>query len=124
MNNDNTLKHSNKTAGIKSRAKKLMSLEKVWFKYPGCENYQVKDVNVIASMASRVAIVGANGAGKSTMIKVLVGENPPTKGKRWVHPEMRFAYVAQHAFHHIEQHLVRLVVFEHSLFTRISSQTF
>ena len=39
------------------------------------------------------------------MIKVLVGENPPTKGKRWVHPEMRFAYVAQHSFHHIEQHL-------------------
>jgi elongation factor 3 len=91
--------------GIKSRAKKLMSLEKVWFRYPGVEKYQVKDVNVIASMASRVAIVGANGAGKSTMIKVLVGENEPTKGKRWVHPEMRFAYVAQHAFHHIELHL-------------------
>lgn len=92
-------------ASVKSRAKKLMSLDNVWFKYPGCENYQVKNVNVIASMASRVAIVGANGAGKSTMIKVLVGENPPTKGKRWVHPEMRFAYVAQHAFHHIEMHL-------------------
>ena len=56
-------------------------------------------------MASRVAIVGANGAGKSTMIKVLTGENPPTKGKMWKHPDMRFAYVAQHAFHHIEQHL-------------------
>merc|ERR1719329_275774 len=56
-------------------------------------------------MASRVAIVGANGAGKSTMIKVLTGENKPQKGKVSMHPNCRFAYVAQHAFHHIEQHL-------------------
>jgi elongation factor 3 len=56
-------------------------------------------------MASRVAIVGANGAGKSTMIKLLTGEMKPTVGSVYKHPNCRFAYVAQHAFHHIEQHL-------------------
>jgi elongation factor 3 len=56
-------------------------------------------------MASRVAIVGANGAGKSTMIKLLTGELKPTRGEIKQHPNCRFAYVAQHAFHHIEQHL-------------------
>merc|ERR1712164_79700 len=56
-------------------------------------------------MASRVAIVGANGAGKSTMIKLLTGELKPSAGRVHKHPNCRFAYVAQHAFHHIEQHL-------------------
>lgn len=56
-------------------------------------------------MSSRVACVGANGAGKSTLIKVLTGETEATEGTVWKHPNLRIAYVAQHAFHHIEQHL-------------------
>ena len=56
-------------------------------------------------MASRVGCVGENGAGKSTMIKLLTGELVPQTGEVWKHPNARVAYVAQHAFHHIEQHL-------------------
>merc|ERR1719440_346113 len=58
-------------------------------------------------MASRVAVIGVNGAGKSTMIKLLIGEINPNEGKGAIvrHPNMRLAYVAQHAFHHIENHL-------------------
>jgi len=56
-------------------------------------------------MASRVGCVGENGAGKSTMIKVLTGEVVPQTGDVWKHPNARVAYVAQHAFHHIESHL-------------------
>ena len=56
-------------------------------------------------MASRVGCVGENGAGKSTMIKVLTGEVVPQQGDVWMHPNARVAYVAQHAFHHIESHL-------------------
>merc|ERR1712216_999571 len=55
--------------------------------------------------SSRVACVGENGAGKSTMIKLLVGEIEPQTGSVWKHPNARIAYVAQHAFHHIEAHL-------------------
>jgi elongation factor 3 len=39
------------------------------------------------------------------MIKLLVGEIEPQVGDVWKHPNARIAYVAQHAFHHIEQHL-------------------
>jgi len=53
----------------------------------------------------RVACIGENGAGKSTMIKLLVGEIMPQIGDVWKHPNCRVAYVAQHAFHHIESHL-------------------
>ena len=41
------------------------------------------------------------------MIKLLTGELEPDKGSGevWKHPNARVAYVAQHAFHHIEHHL-------------------
>merc|ERR1711988_646186 len=63
------------------------------------------DITLTACMASRVAVVGANGAGKSTAIKLLIGEIKPDSGSIWRQPNMRLAYVAQHAFHHLEKHL-------------------
>lgn len=57
------------------------------------------------SLSSRVGCIGANGAGKSTLIKVLTGELESDEGNVWRHPNCRIAYVAQHAFHHIEKHL-------------------
>merc|ERR1711976_1129718 len=51
------------------------------------------------------AVIGANGAGKSTAIKVLVGEQKPSEGSIWKAAGLRMAYVAQHAFHHLEKHL-------------------
>jgi len=39
------------------------------------------------------------------MIKLLTGELVPQVGECWKHPNARVAYVAQHAFHHIEAHL-------------------
>merc|ERR1712139_357649 len=63
------------------------------------------DVNLTVSQVSRVAVIGANGAGKSAAIKVLVGEQKPTEGSIWKAPGLRMAYVAQHAFHHLEKHM-------------------
>jgi elongation factor 3 len=60
---------------------------------------------VQVSMLSRVAIVGPNGAGKSTMIKCLLGELRPTSGLINKVQGSRVAYMSQHAFHHIEEHL-------------------
>jgi len=54
---------------------------------------------------SRVAVIGANGAGKSTAIKILVGEMTPGSGTIWKASGLRMAYVAQHAFHHLEKHM-------------------
>merc|ERR1711966_461836 len=65
------------------------------------------DISIQVSLSSRVACIGENGAGKSTMIKLLVGEIEPQTGTVWKHPNARIAYVAQHAFHHIESHLTK-----------------
>jgi len=62
-------------------------------------------VSLTVSQVSRVAVIGANGAGKSTAIKVLVGEQKPSEGAIWKAAGLRMAYVAQHAFHHLEKHM-------------------
>ena len=63
----------------------------------------ISNVTLQCSLNSRIAILGANGAGKSTMVKALIGELEVHEGVVWKHPNLRVAYVAQHAFHHIEK---------------------
>merc|ERR1712157_457593 len=91
--------------GIKSKGKALMKMSKCTFTYPGNTKPTLFNITVQVSLSSRVACIGENGAGKSTMIKLLVGEIEPQEGDVWKHPNARVAYVAQHAFHHIEDHL-------------------
>merc|ERR1712178_417058 len=91
--------------GVKSRGRTILKMQDVTFKYPTMEKNTIEDVSLTVCMASRVAVVGANGAGKSTAIKLLVGELKPEIGSIWRHQNMRLAYVAQHAFHHLEKHL-------------------
>jgi len=93
--------------GINSTTRSVMKLENVTFTYPGASKPQLEDVNVRVCLGSRIAVVGANGAGKSTLIKLLVQETQPDpgSGEVWKHQNLRAAYVAQHSFHHIEEHL-------------------
>ena len=93
--------------GVKSKGKALMKMSGCTFTYPVNETPTLFDISVQVSLSSRVACVGENGAGKSTMIKLLVGEIEPQVGDVWKHPNARIAYVAQHAFHHIESHLTK-----------------
>ena len=74
-------------------------------RYPNTTRKVLEGVSIAVTLNSRVAVIGANGAGKSTMIKLLTGELETAEGTVWKHPNLRVAYVAQHAFHHIEQHL-------------------
>ena len=93
--------------GITSKGKHIMKMTNITFTYPGAPKAQLTGVTVRVSLSTRAACIGANGAGKSTMIKLLTGELQPDKGSGevWKHPNARVAYVAQHAFHHIENHL-------------------
>lgn len=93
--------------GITSKGKAILKMQNITFTYPGAKKAQLNNVSVQVSLSSRVACVGENGAGKSTMIKLLTGELVPDEGSGivWKHPNCRVGYIAQHAFHHIEKHL-------------------
>merc|ERR1712086_754429 len=96
--------------GVKSRGRTILKMQDVSFNYPSHEKNTVEQVSLTVCQASRVAVVGANGAGKSTAIKLLIGELKPESGTIWRHQNMRLAYVAQHAFHHLERHLEKTAV--------------
>ena len=53
----------------------------MWYRYPGREDYALRDVNVTIRPGSRVSIVGLNGSGKTTFIKLMMGFCRPTEGK-------------------------------------------
>merc|ERR1712032_750224 len=92
-------------AGVKSRTKVVLKMNNVTFTYPTKDKPTIMDINLTCSQVSRVAVIGANGAGKSTAIKVFVGEQMPQAGTIWKAAGLRLAYVAQHAFHHLEKHM-------------------
>jgi ATP-binding cassette, subfamily F, member 3 len=52
-------------------------------------------VDMTVIHGERVGVVGENGAGKSVMLKTLVGELAPTAGEVWVGPSIRIGYLAQ-----------------------------
>merc|ERR550532_3606393 len=91
--------------GVKSRSKVVLRMNSVDVQYPTKDKPTIMDVSLTVSQVSRVAVIGANGAGKTTAIKALVGEQAPSKGTIWKAPGLRMAYVAQHAFHHLEKHM-------------------
>ncbi|KAF3908155.1 hypothetical protein AA313_de0200468 [Arthrobotrys entomopaga] len=91
--------------GVKTKAKAIVKVDKMEFQYPGTPKPQLTDINFQVSLGSRIAVIGPNGAGKSTLINVLTGELIPTKGNIYVHENIRIAYIKQHAFAHIDNHL-------------------
>jgi elongation factor 3 len=92
--------------GVKTKEKSLLKMRDVSFQYPGSAVQQLYDISLQVSLSSRVAILGPNGSGKSTLVKLLTGETEPNlKGTVWKHPNLVIGYVAQHAFHHIDNHL-------------------
>ena len=83
----------------------IIKMRNVSFQYPIRDKPTVSDISLSCSLSSRVAVIGPNGAGKSTAIKLLIGELKPTSGEIIRNNTARIAYVAQHAFYHLEKHI-------------------
>lgn len=53
----------------------------VSFKYPGAETYALRYVNIKFKVGERLAVVGMNGSGKTTFIKLMCRLYDPTEGE-------------------------------------------
>ena len=91
--------------GVKTKAKAIVRVNKMKFQYAGTKKPQISDITFQVSLGSRIAVIGPNGAGKSTLVNVLTGELIPTEGEVYQHENIRIAYIKQHAFAHIDNHL-------------------
>ncbi len=58
----------------------IIEFHHVSFKYPGSEVYVLKDLCLRLRIGQRMAVVGQNGSGKTTMIKLLCRLYDPTEG--------------------------------------------
>lgn len=62
-------------------ARLTFTFEDVSYQYNGSETFAVKHLNLTLSPGKRMAVVGLNGAGKTTFIKLLLGLYTPTEGR-------------------------------------------
>lgn len=58
-----------------------LEFKNVYFKYSNTDKYALKNINLKIKYGEKVAIVGRNGAGKSTMVKLLNRLYNPTEGE-------------------------------------------
>lgn len=56
----------------------------VSFKYPGSDKYVLQDVSFKIDNKKKIALVGINGSGKSTIVKLLCGFYLPSKGDIYI----------------------------------------
>ncbi|MBC7517101.1 MAG: ABC-F family ATP-binding cassette domain-containing protein, partial [Alkalinema sp. FL-bin-369] len=71
----------------------MLRLEKISKIYPTGE--VLRDINWEVRQGDRIGLVGVNGAGKSTQLKIIMGETEPTAGKIVRQSSLRIAYLSQ-----------------------------
>lgn len=96
----------------KSLPRPLLRLEDVSAGYAG--QPVLESIAITLSPRDRIGLLGRNGAGKSTFIRLLAGELEPLSGKREVPSNLACGYFAQHQLEQLEMeaspltHLLRL----------------
>lgn len=74
-------------------ARTLLRLEQVQFGYGS--RPVLSEVELTIGNRDRIAVLGANGTGKTTLMKLLIGELDPTDGVIIRHPRLRIGYFSQ-----------------------------
>ncbi|VDL92932.1 unnamed protein product [Schistocephalus solidus] len=74
----------------------VLGLYNCTFAYPA-QKPLFKDVNFGIDLSTRISIVGPNGVGKSTFLKLLTGEVEPTEGERRINHRAKIGKYDQHS---------------------------
>ena len=76
----------------------VLPFDNVSFSYSGKpEDYLYDKLSLAVDYDSRVALVGPNGCGKSTLVKLMSGEIEPTRGSVKPHAKLRLTKYHQHS---------------------------
>lgn len=73
----------------------MMSAKEISFSYAGSEPYLIDKFSIDIGKNDRICIVGKNGKGKSTLLKLLAGELQPLSGNIKKHPALQEGYFGQ-----------------------------
>ncbi|KAG9050986.1 hypothetical protein FS837_000651 [Tulasnella sp. UAMH 9824] len=83
----------------------LISATGLSYRYSPKSPYIIENISITIHPGSRVAFVGRNGQGKSTLVKLLVGTIPSTKVER--HPRLKIGYYDQHSVEELSRDNVK-----------------
>ena len=75
-------------------ARQLLALEEVSFSYNPAQSF-LCDLRIAVERGDRLAVRGPNGTGKSTLLKLMIGELQPSQGKVNRHPQLSIGYFSQ-----------------------------
>jgi len=81
-----------------------------------------KDVNIKFAPGNCYGLIGANGAGKSTFLKILAGDIEPDSGTVSVGPRERIAVLKQEHFAFDEETVLNTVIMGHEKLYRIMTE--
>ncbi|PKL38335.1 MAG: ABC transporter ATP-binding protein [Spirochaetae bacterium HGW-Spirochaetae-1] len=76
-------------------AGQMMAAEDISFSYNGKEPFLIKNFSIAVGKRDRICIIGKNGKGKSTLIKLLAGELIPVSGEIKKHQSLLEGYFGQ-----------------------------
>jgi len=80
------------------------------------------DVNVKFVNGNCYGVIGANGAGKSTFLKILTGDQDPTTGRVELEPGKRLAVLTQNHFEFDEYQVLQTVIMGHKRMFEIMTE--
>lgn len=81
-----------------------------------------EDVNIKFTPGNCYGLIGANGAGKSTFLKILSGEIEPNQGEVHMTPNERMAVLKQNHYEYDEYPVLETVIMGHSRLYKIMKE--
>lgn len=69
------------TQKITSHGPPKIEFRNIYFRYPGAKKDTISNLSFVVQPGEDIALVGENGSGKTTIIKLLLGFYEPTKGE-------------------------------------------
>jgi ATPase subunit of ABC transporter with duplicated ATPase domains len=74
----------------------VFTVKNASFRYPTSNKDVLTDVSLDVGPHARIALLGPNGCGKTTLLNMMVGVTQPTTGEVYRHPSLRVGYFSQH----------------------------
>ncbi len=98
----------------------MISTTGVSLRYGGRKLFE--DVNIKFTEGNCYGLIGANGAGKSTFLKILSGDIEPNTGEVNITPGQRLAVLKQDHFAYDEEEVLRTVIMGHPRLIEIMNE--
>ncbi len=76
---------------------KIQNVTKTWIRVDGRETEALKEVDCLVKRLDKVAVVGINGAGKSTMLKLMAHQTEPSNGVVKIGASVKAGYFSQNS---------------------------